>query len=71
MSNTAQTRVTVNMPVELVDMIGTIAKRDGTHRTGALLRLLRIASYVDNAVAAGSNVIIKNQDGKARIVDFV
>ena len=71
MSNTAQTRVTVNMPVELVDMIDTIAKRDGTHRTGALLRLLRIASYVDNAVAAGSNVIIKDQDGKARIVDFV
>jgi len=65
-----QKKVTVNLPSVDVDRIEDIAERHDVNRTNALIRAIRTGSYIDEATAAGSEVIIRDREGNETKVIF-
>lgn len=60
-------KVTANIPNEDVDKLTRIAKRHRSNRTSALVRAIRIASYIEDNDA---RVVVVGEDGKEREVVF-
>ncbi|WP_430332744.1 hypothetical protein [Rhodococcus sp. ACT016] len=62
--------MTVNIPNEDVAKLTKIAKRHRSNRTSALVRAIRIASYIDDQMADEARVVIVDKDGKEHEVEF-
>ncbi|MGN5238066.1 hypothetical protein [Rhodococcus sp. SJ-3] len=70
MTMSKKLKVCVELSEEDVDRITAIACRNGTHRTAALIRAIRIADYIDDAVHEGNTITLVDPDSNQIEITF-
>jgi len=57
-----QTKLTVNLSEEVVDILRDLARRDGTTMTEVLKRAIAVQKYLADEQANGKNIVIQDPD---------
>lgn len=68
MSESALTRVTVNLPADQVKKIKELAQSEGTNVTSIIRDALKIELFLYKTTQEGGKIIIDDKDGKKELL---
>lgn len=63
-------RVSVSLPIDVIDMLDKIANRHAITMTDAIKRAIATEAYIEDEINEGSKVLIQKSDNTLREVVF-